>query len=674
MLLGTALLIFGAIIGYWLYDERNRVEAQERDRLQVQARVIDVNLGHQLEGANNALAAVRDDFPLSDGKITALGVSRHLKALSDAMAGVRTMFLVDAEGMVVAANRDELIGLNASEREYFKVPRVRPDPAMLYVSRPFRTTLGVFSINLVRVVTGSKGEFAGIVSATLDPEYFNILLSSVLYAPDMWVSIAHGDGVGFLYMPPHEQAAGMDLAKPGSFFSRHRDSGQTATVMTGTGYATGEEHMMAVRTIKPANVPMDKPLIVGVSRDLSAIYARWRRDALMNGALYGVISLASILGLIFVQRRQIAYKGVEERYLTSRRRTDAALRKSEERYRGLVETSHDLIWRCDTEGRFVFLNKAWESTLGYTREEMLGRPFTDFQSPSAAARTLEEFARFPAGGSVIDYETVYISKSGEDVALSFNVIPWREGEMSLEGAQGTASNVTERKRADEALRNSSMRLRELSQRLIESEDSVRRTINRELHDRVGAHLSALNLSLSILRSQLPQESLRAAGARLDDTQKLLEETTTQVRDLMADLHPPALDDYGLFAALRNYVHELGARTAVPISVGGEDLVPRLPLAAETALFRVAQGALTNTVTHAQARRIQVLLAESPDRIALTIADDGVGFDVAHASLAHASWGLAIMRERAQAVGAELNVESTPGEGTRVRVEIRREKR
>ena len=237
-----------------------------------------------------------------------------------------------------------------------------------------------------------------------------------------------------------------------------------------------------------------------------------------------------------------------------------------------------------------------------------------------------------------------------------------------------ASYEIARKQAEETLRNSRRHLLDLSRRLLEVEDGVRRTINRELHDRVGAHLSALGLNFSILRSQLPQESLLAVGARLDGTQRLLEETTTHVRDLMADLHPPALDDYGLLAALRTYVHDLGARIALPISVHGEDLAPRLPLAAETALFHVAQGALTNTVAHAQAKSIQVLLAESRDGVRLTITDDGIGFDAARAAKEHVSWGLVIMRERAEAVGATLTVETAPGKGTKICVAIPREMR
>ena len=548
MLLLIMLLSLGAFIGYWLYDERTDIEAREQDRLQVQARVIDENLGRQLAGANNALAEVRDEFPPPFSKSVAQAASRHLKALSHAMPGVRTMFLADADGNVVAANRGELIGLSASEREYFRVPRERPDPALLYVSPPFRTTLGVYSINVVRVVAGSSGEFAGIVSATLDPEYFNVLLRSVLYTPDMWTSLAHENGQVFIFMPPNEQALGVNLNRPGSFRNRHLETGQVATVMTGTSARTGEERMIAQRTTRYAGINMDKTIGIAVSRDLVAMYLPWRRQVLVYAVLYALIAALAILGIVLFQRRQMAVDRLN------------------------------------------------------------------------------------------------------------------------------ASYATERRLAQDAARNFGRRLRDLSLRLLESEDTVRRDINRELHDRVGANLSAINLNLTIVRSQLSHESLGTAGARLDHTQNLIEETTRHVRDLMADLHPPALDDYGLLAAVRTCVHRLGVRDEALISISGEDLASRLPLAVETALFRVVQGALINAVTHAQAKRIQVVLAETADAVTLSISDDGAGFDVAGTGPRHASWGLAIMRERTEAIGAKLSVESTPGEGTRVRIEIHREKR
>ncbi len=138
---------------------------------------------------------------------------------------------------------------------------------------------------------------------------------------------------------------------------------------------------------------------------------------------------------------------------SKRRDLEEALRESEALHRDLVETSQDLIWQCDAEGRFIFLNKAWEATHGYRLEEMLGRPFTDFTKPEAAKRDMEEFWRLMAAGSVTGYETTHISKSGSEIHLLFNVIPLLGSDGRQIGTQGTAHDVTERKRAEEMIRH-----------------------------------------------------------------------------------------------------------------------------------------------------------------------------------------------------------------------------
>ena len=138
---------------------------------------------------------------------------------------------------------------------------------------------------------------------------------------------------------------------------------------------------------------------------------------------------------------------------SKRRELEEALRESEALHRDLVETSQDLIWRCDAEGRYVFLNKAWETTHGYRLEEMLGRPFTDFMTPEVAKRDMEEFGRLMATGSVTGYETTHISKSGKEIHLLFNAIPLLESDGRQIGTQGTAHDVTERKRAEEMIRH-----------------------------------------------------------------------------------------------------------------------------------------------------------------------------------------------------------------------------
>jgi len=352
----------------------------------------------------------------------------------------------------------------------------------------------------------------------------------------------------------------------------------------------------------------------------------------------------------------------------ARKQAVALLEKSEQRHRNVIQTAIDGFYIVDAEGRFLEVNDAYCRLIGYGREELLKMRIPDvdaIKTPEDIARHLREIVR----KGYDHFVTRLRRKDGHllDIEISVNFISDPDGERLF----AFMRDVTEPRRANEELRDYAGRLQGLSRRLFAVEETERRNINRELHDRIGQSLSALNINLNIIRSQLPKESLDVVGARFQDMQTLLEEMARQVRDVMADLHPPALDDYGLLAALRTYAESLGTRLSVPITVHGEDLTPRLALVAETALFRIAQEALANAIKHARARNIEVALGAAPEHMTLTIDDDGVGFDAGHTASAGHHWGLATMRERANAVGATLRMESAPGRGVHVSVEVPR---
>ncbi len=341
------------------------------------------------------------------------------------------------------------------------------------------------------------------------------------------------------------------------------------------------------------------------------------------------------------------------------------LRQSEERYRDLVETSHDLIWRCDAQGCFTFLNRAWESTLGYTLDEMLGQPFTHFQPPEAVARDREEFARHLAGGSVIGYETVHIAKSGARVVLLFNAIPARDSEMRVVGAQGTASDITERKRAEQALHEAHERLRHLSRMLIETREAERRSLARDLHDGLGQTLTAAKIRLQSL-VRFPEAQSQVKG--IEEGVDALDQVIGQVRQIALALHPPLIEDLGLSAALRWLANQQTAG-GLPLELAVPGNLPRFSTETEITTFRIAQEALTNATRHAQASHARLTVCLHQDTLELTVWDDGIGFDVAAARQRAAqggSLGILGMEERTQLIQGRLEIESQPGQGTELR--------
>jgi PAS domain S-box-containing protein len=234
-----------------------------------------------------------------------------------------------------------------------------------------------------------------------------------------------------------------------------------------------------------------------------------------------------------------------------------------------------------------------------------------------------------------------------------------------------AAMALENARLYTSVRTQREELRSLASRLAQVEETERRNIARELHDRVGQNLTALSINLNILRNLVPVEDMENITPFLDDSQTLIERTSRRIRDVMAELRPPELDDYGLAAALRWFSASFAVRNPIEIEAPVGDLDPRPPGEVETGLFRIAQEALTNIAKHAQATRATITLSQEPDKIRMTIADNGIGFDLLSISTYtdRKKWGLLNMRERVEALGGQIRIESTPGQGTWVIVEV-----
>ena len=231
--------------------------------------------------------------------------------------------------------------------------------------------------------------------------------------------------------------------------------------------------------------------------------------------------------------------------------------------------------------------------------------------------------------------------------------------------RGTIMDVTERKRALEIQRD-------LLHRLVSLQEGERRRFSANLHDLVGQSLSVLGIGLATVRGMLPGAPSRQAEAAFNDMDKVLKETMGSVREVMSDLRPPLLDDYGLHAALEWHIKQLAARTGLSIVMRGDRLEPRPAADVEVALFRIAQEALTNVAKHAGASRATVALSGTAAGVRLVVEDDGRGMPEKAAANDPGTpgWGMAVMRERAVAVGGDLRIESL-GQGTRIVVEIGR---
>ncbi len=298
------LAALAVVMAYFLHNERGLALEREQSRLRASARVVDENLGQQLRGANAALVNVRDDTRQLNAEGELLRLTWRMQALADAMPGVRTMLIFDAQGIVVASSRPEVLGLDLSHRAYFQQAKAGGSPDTLYVSEPFTTALNVYSVNLVRVWKQADGSFGGIVTATLDPSYFEVLLRSVLYENDVRTTLIHHSGTVFMGVPAVNVGSNRNVARSASFFLQHRESGRIESMFIGPVLANAEERVVAMRTSQQQSLHMDHPFVVTVSRPLAAVLAPWYEALELSALLYVLLAAMVVLGLQLLQRQQ----------------------------------------------------------------------------------------------------------------------------------------------------------------------------------------------------------------------------------------------------------------------------------------------------------------------------------------------------------------------------------
>jgi signal transduction histidine kinase len=345
-------------------------------------------------------------------------------------------------------------------------------------------------------------------------------------------------------------------------------------------------------------------------------------------------------------------------------------------HQSIIDGVADPIMVIDPDYRIILMNRAAKKFAGdessrppllcYQLSHHLPAPCNDIGCPCP----LEQVR---TSGQTISVIHEHCQAGGEKRIFEVNATPLASADGKFMGIIESMRDITERHQREKALRQYMKRLRALTSQLAELSETERRRLSQELHDRVGQNLTALGINLNIIRAEVSAGAPAPLLSRLDDSISLVEQTTQRIRDVMADLRPPVLDDYGLVAALKWNGRRFNQRTNIAVRVDGEELTPRLIPRLENVLFRIAQEALTNVAKHAQAEMVVVTVKEDASVISLIVADDGIGFNPTPIAGGESSpgWGIITMMERAEAEGARCRIESRPNGGTRVIVEVKR---
>jgi two-component system sensor histidine kinase UhpB len=346
--------------------------------------------------------------------------------------------------------------------------------------------------------------------------------------------------------------------------------------------------------------------------------------------------------------------------------------------RSVIEGIADPVYVKDRSGRYLLTNPAMEQTTGLPAGEMIGRTDAEFLPAPAAAEFRAADRRVMALGRPERFREELDTEDGPRVYQAVKA-PWRDGTGRVAGVVGVSRDVTEEERIHTELRR-------LLGRLHQIQEEERGRIAVGLHDGPVQGLAMLGYKLARARALLAEGRVEPATTLLGECEADVTGEVAALRRTIHDLRPLVLDQQGLAAALRDQADAVRARAGLAScrvtarldgAAGGFETGPQAPRgrlgpAVEIALFRVAQQALANIADHAMATAVEVRLERSPTgEIVLLVTDDGCGFERSHVERAGGGlgFGLTAMRERVEALGGQLSVQTRPGGGTSVKARV-----
>lgn len=333
------LLVWGGYIGHFRYREYIDIESQQRAQLHHQASVLEASLSSSIVLSHRAIEGILKNIPRGRiGEDRTYQTSQKSKIIS-APAPIRTLMITSSSGRVLASNQEQLLAQDISGQSIFQTALNSNNTQVLYVAPPSARHLNEGVLTMARIIVGPEGEFSGVVVVDADQAHLSTLLNAVRYAPDVRALVSQG--------------------------------GSASIVLADTAeYLATDKRLTVSRTLQPGSLPIDKPLVIGVSRDLTSIFANWHRANVEQARLFCFLILVATLSLLAYQRHARALSHIH-------RKREQALRTSEARLQSIFDATPDAMLISDDQGKIVMANQRVERVLGYRVAELVGMSIED---------------------------------------------------------------------------------------------------------------------------------------------------------------------------------------------------------------------------------------------------------------------------------------------------------
>ena len=462
-----------------------------------------------------------------------------------------------------------------------------------------------------------------------------------------------------------------DASSAAHVYSAHVDMGLPST------FYTGPELPWVTQTLL-----QDEPVVLG-SLDQLPSEAQSERSYLANKSIKAAafipcgsgMGLQGVLTLVRLSD-EVSWPNVLVERLSvlgnifagalMRKRAQQAEEESEQRFRYLFEEAPIGIAIENVDGKILFANPALCSILGYEMNEIVGMNCCEFSDAEAEGNDWDQFQELRAGlADTYRTEKRYRRKDGSRIWGRVNVTMLRSSDGRQPVVVATVEDISAAKQATAELNELNTELRQLTTRLIQSQEVERQRIARELHDDISQRLALLMMDIDAWQGEIPFQ--RASDhSTLQRVMAQLDELSTDVHNLSHRLHSTKLQHLGLQAALQELCQQFSSRHSIPIELNAQSVPRDLPEMVSLCFYRIAQEALKNAVKHSGSPRIDVRIVSGEQILCMHVRDFGTGFDLNAPS---SGLGLMTMQERLRMVGGTFRIDSVPHSGTEVIAEV-----